>query len=575
MLIEIMVRPIFDSLKKFFFPPPNTNRWLRILPYAVMGLLTILVLTAGAYGWEYTNSPEFCGESCHTMPPEYTAYLVSPHARISCVECHIGRGFIATQITRKAGDLKHVLYTITKTYEFPITAHEMRPARESCEKCHFPEKFSNDSLKEIKTFASDRQNTPTSIYLVLKTGGGSKRVGLGKGIHWHIENKVWFYSTDDRNQDIPYIRVINDDGTMDEYIDIESTFNPNDITEADLVEMDCITCHNRITHLVNQPEISIDIALTRGTIDPTIPDIRRLGVDAMRRNYPTKELGLAAIAGIENYYKTYETTYLDQNQDRIRNAIATLMEIYDQSVYPEQKSDWDSHANNIGHRFSPGCFRCHDGKHLNQNQEAVRLECNLCHSIPVVAGREDFVTNIEISRGPEPSSHLNPNWIGLHRDSFDASCANCHTTENPGGADDTSFCSNSACHGNVWEYAGFDAPGLREILLSQLPSVLENIPEPEQLVTVDMDSTYNGGIGNLLQARCGACHGPGGIKGLNVTTYTSLLAGGESGPAITPGDPESSLLVQTQMGQQNHFGQFTPDEIDIISDWIASGAPEN
>jgi len=570
-----MFTRIATAVKNFFFPPPGSSRWIRILPYAIMGILTILVLTAGAYGWEYTNSPAFCGETCHTMPPEYSAYQTSPHARVSCVECHIGRGFIATQITRKAGDLKHVLYTITKDYEFPITAQQMRPARETCEKCHFPEKFSNDTFKEDKTFASDPENSPSSIYLILKTGGGSKRLGLGKGIHWHIENQVQFYATDPSSQEIPYVRVTNEDGTREEYIDIESGFDPQSITEDDLVEMDCITCHNRITHLVNQPEVSIDIAMNQGTIDPSIPDIRRLGVDALRSNYPTKELGLVAIAGIENYYQTYQPEYLSENKALIDQAIFTLQDIYNQSVHPEQKSDWNSHPNNVGHFYSAGCFRCHDGKHMNQDNEAVRLECNLCHSIPIVAGREDFVTDIEVSRGPEPSSHLNANWISMHHDAFDSTCQNCHTTDNPGGTDNISFCSNSACHGNTWTYAGFDAPALRAILLEQLPPLVEDITPPEgESGDAAVILTYDGSIGKLFQGRCASCHGEGGLKALNVTTYATLMQGSESGPVIISGDPESSRLVQVQSGPQNHFGQFSPDELKMVSDWIAAGAPE-
>jgi nitrate/TMAO reductase-like tetraheme cytochrome c subunit len=557
-----------NALAKFFFPPSDASRWVRILPYAVLGLLTVLVLAAGAYGWEYTNSPMFCGTSCHTMPPEYTAYLTSPHARIACVDCHIGRDFIATQITRKAGDIRHVVFTLFKSYEFPITANDMRPARESCEKCHFPEKFSDDSLREIKTFASDSENTPSSIFLVLKTGGGSSREGLGLGIHWHIENKIYYYPTGIREQEIPYIRVQEADGTFTEYVDLESGFDPASITETDLEEMDCITCHNRITHLVNQPETSIDKALSLGSIDPTIPDVRRLAVDALRADYQNKDVGMVGIAGIENYYTAYHPEYYQENQPAIQQAIAVVQEIYDQSVYPEQKSDWDTHANNIGHRFSPGCFRCHDGKHLNEKQEAIRLECNLCHSIPVVAGTQDFVTDIEISRGPEPQTHLNPNWISLHRDAFDASCQNCHTTENPGGIDNTSFCSNSACHGNIWEYAGFDAPGLRELLMEQLPETVEEL----DLTTGSL--TYSGTIGSLFQARCSSCHGEGGLKGLNVTTYASLMAGSENGTVIIPGDANTSLLVQVQSGSENHFGQFTPQELSAIIEWINAGAPE-
>jgi len=107
-------------LREFFFPPAGAPLGLRVLPYAVLGALTLMVLIAGAYAWDYTNSPEFCGTVCHTMPPEFTAYLTSPHARIDCVECHIGRGFIATRVSRKAGDLKHIVSLLFKRYEFPI-----------------------------------------------------------------------------------------------------------------------------------------------------------------------------------------------------------------------------------------------------------------------------------------------------------------------------------------------------------------------------------------------------------------------------------------------------------------------
>ena len=132
-------------LLHFFFPPAGTALWVRVLPYAVLGVLTLFLMVGGAYAWDYTNSPEFCGTACHTMPPEYTAYLTSPHARVDCVDCHIGRGFIATRVTRKAGDLRHVVATLFKTYEFPIRAHELRPAREPCVRCHFPEMYSDDS----------------------------------------------------------------------------------------------------------------------------------------------------------------------------------------------------------------------------------------------------------------------------------------------------------------------------------------------------------------------------------------------------------------------------------------------
>lgn len=562
------MKRLMKKVQAFFFPPPNANRWVRFAPYALLGFLTLVVLVAGAYGWEYTNSPAFCGTTCHTMPPEYSAYQVSPHANIACVDCHIGKAFIGTQIFRKAGDIKHVVYTVFKKYEYPITANDMRPARETCEKCHSPEKFSDDSLVELKKFGNDKDNSPTSVYLILKTGGGSKREGAGKGIHWHIISRIQYLSVDQAEQQIPYVRVYRNDGTYEEYIDLENPIEPAQIDEANLKEMDCLTCHNRITHLVKQPEDAVDTLLANKVIDPGIPDIRKKSVEVLRAVYQTQSQAISGIAALEDYYRVYYPDYYGLNLEKIRSAIASVQDIYQRSVFIEQKSDWDSHPDNVGHKYSPGCFRCHDGKHLDQAQQAIRLECNLCHSIPVVASNQDFIAKLEISRGPEPTTHRNPNWISLHRDSINNTCSNCHNTTNPGGVDNTSFCSNSACHGSVWTYAGFDAPALREVLLKQLP------PTPASPVMVEGEITYENAIGPLLQARCGGCHGVSGVQGLDLTSYQGLMKGSVNGQVIVIGDPDNSVLIKKQSESQPHFAQLSLDELKYVSDWIIAGAPE-
>lgn len=563
------MKRILQKIKSFFLPPEGTPTWARILPYVLLGVLTLILLTGATYAWEYTNSPPFCGETCHTMPPEFTSYLTSPHARIDCVDCHIGKGFIATRITRKAGDAKHIISLAFKDYEFPIRANELRPARETCELCHFPQKFSDDSLREIKSFENDLENTPISTYLTLKTGGGSKREGLGRGIHWHIENQIEYLATDPEEQEIPYVRVINDDGSIVEYHDIDSDIDPSTIDPEELEEMDCITCHNRITHLVLTPEKTVDELMVKGIISPDIPEIRRKAVEVYSAPYETTQMGLNGIDGLTGYYETYYPDYYAENKDVVDRAVAALREAYGNSVFPEQKSDWNSHPNNVGHEDSPGCFRCHDGKHLNEQAEAIRLECNLCHSIPVVTGPSDLVANIEVSLGPEPETHLNPNWITLHREVFDPTCENCHTTGNPGGTDNSSFCSNSACHGSAWEYAGFDAPRLREILAEQLPP-----PPTAGPIPTGGALTWNETIGPLFEARCGSCHGENGVEGLNLTTYQDAIAGGNEGPAIVPSDSANSLIVVKQTGEQAHFGQFTSDELELVTEWIELGAPE-
>lgn len=544
---------------------------IKTLPFAFLGLISLMFLAGGTSAWEYTNSPEFCGTACHTMPPEYTAYLTSPHARVDCVECHIGRDYLATRLTRKAGDASHLFAMTFQTYEFPIRSKNMRPARETCETCHFPEKFSNDSLVEIKKFDTDLENTPSSIFLVMKIGGGSEREGLGRGIHWHIENQVLYYPVDPLEQEIPFVRVVSPEGLFTDYVDVESGFDPSLVNPGDLKEMDCTTCHNRVTHQIFTPEDTVNQLLNRGLISQSIPEIRKKAVEVYSQIYDTVEMGIAGIGGLAGYYEVYHPDFYKSRGEELHSAIAVLQDAYSKSVFPEQGADWTTHYNNVGHKDSPGCFRCHGGTHLDDEQQAIRLECNLCHSIPVVASQSDFLVNIEISRGPEPQSHLDANWISLHHLAIDPTCANCHSTGNPGGTDDTSFCSNSACHQSVWDYAGFNAPALREILMSQLPPT----PEPPPAVSPREQATYEGAVGGILEARCASCHSSAaGPKGLDLSSYEGLMSGGVSGPGVKPGDPDNSLLIQLTSGAKAHFSNFSPQELEVVRSWIENGAPE-
>ncbi|RPH62256.1 MAG: hypothetical protein EHM81_02605 [Chloroflexi bacterium] len=564
-----MFKRLQEGLHKFFFPPAGSPRWLFILPYAVLVVLGVMLLVGGAYGWDYTNSPKFCGYTCHTMPPQNVTYLQSPHANVYCTECHIGRAFVGQQFARKSEDVRELYAMVFHTYEFPIRATRSHPARETCEKCHAPETFSDDSLRTITHFTDDKANTPVSTYLILKTGGGAKREGMGRGIHWHIVNKVTYYAADERSQDIPYVRVYNDDDSQTEYVDVESGFDPKSVEESKLVEVSCTTCHNRVSHNFKEPDASMDSYMQRKLIDPSIPDIHQKGVEVLSVPHTTQEQGLSAIAGLENYYKTYYADFYNSNQETVATAIAQIQAIYKETVFLDQKVTWDTHPNNLGHMQTAGCFRCHDGKHLDANQQAIRLECNLCHSIPVRAGQQDFVTKIEISRGPEPESHRNANWISLHNKAFDATCANCHTTEGAGSTTNTSFCSNSACHGSTYTYAGFDAPKLREILQAQLPTPTPAPKPPANL----SNPTYDNGIEALFNAKCAVCHqGASAPKGIDVTTYAGVMKGGAGGAIIVPNDSANSILVQVQGGQ--HFATFSPEELALIKQWIDAGAPE-
>lgn len=573
------MRNILNKIRRLFFPLSDAPRWRRVLPFALLGVLTLAVIAGSVQGWSYTNSPEFCGTACHTMPPEYSAYLRSPHARVQCVECHLGRDEFTTQFTRKAGDLRHVIATLNQDYEFPIYAHNMRPARDSCERCHFPEKFSDDSLRELRAYQSDEANTPQRTYVILKTGGGSSREGLGQGIHWHIENKVWFLATDLNQQEIPYVRTVDEDGNITEYYDVASEITPEDVAGSFLERMDCISCHNRITHAIPDPDKAVDLAINKGLIASDLPYIRREAVALLTQPYVDRATAGAAFDLLADFYtENYPQVALNQEQ-AITDTIQVLKDIYEQSVFPEQKLDWNTHADNLGHINDPGCFRCHDGKHLTGREEAIRLECNLCHSIPVVVDSNSLVTNIELPQGPEPPSHLHTSWIAMHGETIDSSCVACHepidetidyTLLEDKPPADASFCGNAACHGPDWEYTGFNDPALESYLARQIytlrntsPYLLEGVPR-----------TYDATFKVLLDGRCIACHGAPELKAeLDLTTYETMMAGGKNGPVLIPGDPDGSLLIQRQTEETEHGGQVLDDELEALKAWVLAGAP--
>jgi nitrate/TMAO reductase-like tetraheme cytochrome c subunit len=562
------VKNFFIKLRRFFFPPRGSPRWLLIFSITIFGVLAVLLIYGGTYGWDYLNSSTFCGTSCHTMPPQNASYLASPHANVYCVDCHIGRSFFGTEFARKSEDVRELYAMVFHTYTFPIRASRTRPASETCEKCHQPEAFSGNNLIVINHFAPDVANTPLSIYLMMKTGGGANLQGVGSGIHWHVANKVEYYSTDPLDQTIPFVRVFNADGTTTDYIDTESNIDPSKIDPSQLKTMDCITCHNRVTHDFAPPADSVDSAMASGLISSKIPEIRKKAVEVLTVSYGSQPIAMSGIAGLSHYYSQYYSAFYSSNQGLIDSAIKELQGIYNQTVFLDQKVDWTTYPNNLGHINSPGCFRCHDGKHMNSQQQAIRLECNLCHSIPKVATSQDFLTDIEINRGPEPASHLNANWISLHHDAFDATCSNCHTTADPGGTSNTSFCSNSACHGTDFKFAGFDAASLRTILQAQLPTPA---PTPT-LAPVIGNPTFDANIQPML-VPCTACHNISSPSAnLDLSNYAGVMKGGKNGVIVVPGDSAASLLIKIQNAQ--HFRNLTADELALVKQWIDAGALE-
>jgi hypothetical protein len=579
------MKRFFGAVRRFFLPPADAKVIVRILPLFAVAFIVVLLFAFGNYAWEFTNEPIFCGTTCHTMPPEYVTYQQSAHTNVSCEDCHMGRDKLSIMIQRK------VTYSwqtgtamLFGTYEYPIVAKNMAPARDACENCHKPEKFSADKLVEIKHYADDTANTPTSTFLSVKIGGGTQRQGLGYGIHWHIENPVYFYSSDREQQSIPYVAVTNQDGSKTEYVDVESGFDPSTIKPEQLTKMDCITCHNRTAHLIDSPQNTVDDLLTRNLISTKIPEIKTKAVEVLSASYVSDKEAMDGIGALAAYYKDSKA-----DQEDVAAAVKALQEVYQRSNFTDQKANWQTHPNNLAHKDSPGCFRCHDGKHLAKEGTAnsgsapatattIRLECNLCHTVPVVSTSNQITSTLQLNKGFEPDSHKNSNWITLHRDAFGDSCKGCHKVDDPGGTSNTSFCSNSVCHGADWKFAGFDAPKLRVALADQIKAMTPPpTPTPEASATeagaANGPTTY-ATLQPIFQDKCGSCHGDAAMKGLNLLTFETIMKGSDNGPVITPNDPENSVLVKVQSDPAGHFGQLSADELELVKQWIQNGAVE-
>lgn len=438
------------------------SKW-RALLFGVVVIFVMWIFFMGSVTlMEYAESTEFCS-LCHVMAPEHTVYQTSPHARTACGTCHIGPGAYPA-FEAKVRSAHYLWAYPLNLYEKPIPSPitSLRPVEVVCEQCHWPQKFYDDRLVVIPDYAQDEKSSLTEIAFVVNTGGGPKEAGMGRGIHWHIENPVYYIASDDKRQDIPWVQA-SFGGMTTEYISTDSKLTSDAIAKAEKRKMDCVDCHNRASHNFRRPDEALDQALALGQIAADLPYIKREGVKALERKYATEAEAATAITAVEDFYKTNYASLYESRKADVQKAVAGLQAIFDNTQFPFIGADWKTHANNIGHKDSPGCFRCHDGKHLSKDNQAIRLECNICHSIPQVAPPGKPIPALEISTVAEPASHKSTTWLAQHRYQFDATCVKCHTVENPGGRDNSSFCSNSACHDTKWVFAGLDAPRVREL----------------------------------------------------------------------------------------------------------------
>jgi nitrate/TMAO reductase-like tetraheme cytochrome c subunit len=406
-------------------PPPRVAidlsrpRDRQILTWFVVGATAFMMLTAvGSYQtFQYSESVQFCGEVCHTvMEPEYTTYQHGSHARVACVECHIGSG-AAWFVKAKISGTYQVYAVLFNKYERPIPTpvKNLRPARETCLQCHWPEKYSGSIERTEHHYLTDTANTPYTVRMLVHVGGGSPENGPVGGIHWHmmVTNKVEYYATDAQRQTIPWIRRTAADGTVTVYRtpDFKGEPDPKAIRQ-----MDCMDCHNRPAHKYQSPDSAVDEAMYLGRIDTHLPAIKRTIVDLLTKPYPNAAAATAALdQGLRAHYAA---------APNLNDTIAAAQAIYRTNFFPEMNADWSKYPDNIGHLDSAGCFRCHDGKHqlVGGGKQVLTNDCNTCHTILAQGAGADLTRLV-----PEGAAFKHPSTdiegMGLQ-------CADCHNGKN-------------------------------------------------------------------------------------------------------------------------------------------------
>jgi hypothetical protein len=360
-------------------------RWRAVLIFALTMANIVIVSLAAYRGVTYMDSVPFCGQACHgPMHPEFIAYQDGPHAHVPCVECHIGGGapsFVRAKLT----GVRQLAHVLEGRYPRPIPepVRSMRPARDTCEHCHWSEQFHGDRRRKVYEYADDEKNTESVTTLQVHVGGGSARLGIATGIHWHmnIANEIEYVATDDKRQVIPYVRLKMASGEIREFT--VNGVTPEQLAKGERRRMDCMDCHNRPSHRIEStPERAVNELIARGDLPKTLPFIHRESVKALKAGYPSQDAAMVGISrSLGDFYRLSSSGPSDRRASQVEKAVRAVQGLYRRNVFPEMRVGFGTYVNNLGHIDFPGCFRCHDDDHKSKNGKKIGQDCDTCHDV--------------------------------------------------------------------------------------------------------------------------------------------------------------------------------------------------
>jgi hypothetical protein len=383
-------RERLGKVRGAYLPVINLNDPKQRSMFLTFAIGTIILMVFSAFGsfkaYEYTETDEFCGTVCHkVMEPEYTAYLDSPHSRVGCVGCHIGSGtnwYVKSKISGAYQVYSVLFHKYSQPIPTPVEA--LRPARGTCEECHTPSLFYNQTRVDHTYFLSDQENTKSGLSMLIKIGGGKSELGSIKGIHWHAnqDNIITYIYTDERRLVIPWVKVVSKNGKESIFRSTDTKFDEKSFNQNNLRTMDCIDCHNRPSHIYHQPDKMINENLANEKMDESLPYIKSISVEALEDNYYSKEQAFENIQQtINDFYASNYPEIYKSKKDVIESNIEIVKIIYGRNYFPYMNANWKHFPDNISHVYTPGCFRCHDGKHVSNDGKVISKDCNSCHLI--------------------------------------------------------------------------------------------------------------------------------------------------------------------------------------------------
>jgi len=314
-------------------------------------------------------------------------------------------------------------------YPRPILTpvRDLRQARETCEKCHWPDQFYARNLRIQKNFISDENNTEWDIVMQMKTGPMYSALGLEEGSHWHINPDIHieYIAGDETRESIPWVRYINlKTGDTIIYTDEENPMEDSLLAVLPVRTMDCIDRHNRPSHKYQSPPVYINNALINGEVPKEVPRIKYIAMEALKDPFTNKDTALMYIDSlVTSFYETDYPDYYTENQDKIAQAIAGIQHAYSLNAFPSMKANYTVYPDHIGHMETNGCFRCHSDLHTDEEGRVISKDCEMCHTIigQGVQGEMELVSVFDTLGFQHPVPLRNDIWKVVF-------CSECHSS---------------------------------------------------------------------------------------------------------------------------------------------------